>query len=137
MTLCDRRYVRVQELTVTDLVRISSHLFLSESAGCADGSREALQGFERVAACGGQWVGHIVNATALCGQGWRVCGWYDHALLSNITWSQATAFPGCYAFNAAQDGGRCQECRDDLEQVSFFLSFLLLLLLLLLLVKVI
>ncbi|KAK7109342.1 uncharacterized protein [Littorina saxatilis] len=88
----------------------------AKSAGCADSSREALQGFERVAGCAGQWKGHVHNASALCGPGWRVCAWYDHVLLSNITWSQATQFPGCYAFNAAQDGGRCQECRDDLEQ---------------------
>jgi hypothetical protein len=90
----------------------------AEASGCADGSREALQGFERVAGCGGAWEGHINNASNLCGPGWRVCGWYDYALLSNITWPVATSVSGCYAFNAAQDGGRCQECRDDLEQVS-------------------
>ncbi|KAL8616567.1 hypothetical protein ACOMHN_036599 [Nucella lapillus] len=89
---------------------------LTGSVGCADGSREALLGFERVAGCLGEWRGHVRNGSVLCGAGWRVCSWYDHALLRNISWRQATAFPGCYAFNAAHDGGRCRECRDDLEQ---------------------
>ncbi|KAK7483221.1 hypothetical protein BaRGS_00025514 [Batillaria attramentaria] len=89
---------------------------IRSSSGCADATREALIGMENVAGCGGNWTGHVTNASTLCAPGWRVCSWYDHTLLGNITWDLATSFPGCYAFNAAQDGGRCRECRDDMEQ---------------------
>ena len=100
------------------LINCFLSLFFSESPGCSDGSREGFGDFERIAACGGRWNGHVMHASILCARGWRVCGWYDRALLSNITWEQAISFPGCFVINAAHDGGKCQECRDDLEQVG-------------------
>ncbi|XP_025093186.1 hemicentin-1-like [Pomacea canaliculata] len=87
----------------------------ASQVGCADGTQEGLGGHARLAACAGTWEGHVHNASTLCAPGWRVCSWYDHTLLRTITWKNATSFPGCFAYNAAQDGGRCRECRDDLE----------------------
>lgn len=93
-------------------------IFIAGQVGCADGTQEGLGGHARLAACAGTWEGHVHNASTLCAPGWRVCSWYDHTLLRTITWKNATSFPGCFAYNAAQDGGRCRECRDDLEHVS-------------------
>ncbi|CAL1527352.1 unnamed protein product [Lymnaea stagnalis] len=87
----------------------------SAASGCADGSREAFHYFEKVAGCEGIWGGHIVNANTLCAPGWRVCTSFDVDILRNITWQQAQGVRGCMAINAAQDGGRCRECRGDLE----------------------
>ncbi|CAG5131589.1 unnamed protein product, partial [Candidula unifasciata] len=85
-------------------------------SGCADGTREGLHGFESAAACEGVWDGHISNAGRLCSPGWRVCTSFDVDLLRNITWKHALSVHGCMAINAAQDGGRCRECRGGLEQ---------------------
>ncbi|XP_064630030.1 uncharacterized protein LOC135488959 [Lineus longissimus] len=84
--------------------------------GCADGVRQGLHSFKRIAACSGEWRGHITNADHLCAAGWRVCSHEDRKLLKEITWRDATEFGGCFAFNAAQDGGNCHECRDHLEK---------------------
>ncbi|XP_059173767.1 neurogenic locus notch homolog protein 1-like [Physella acuta] len=84
-------------------------------SGCADGTREGLHGSENTAACEGAWAGHITNANSLCAPGWRVCTSFDVQILRNITWLEAQRVPGCLAYNAAQDGGRCRECRGDLE----------------------
>ena len=44
---------------------------------------------------------------------------YDEYLLKTITWKDATGLTGCYAINAAQDGGTCKPCIEDLEQVCY------------------
>ncbi|XP_046542735.1 hemicentin-1-like [Haliotis rubra] len=89
---------------------------VSAGSGCIDGRGDGLRRHKRVSACMGRWNGHIQNSSSLCAPGWRVCSWYDGELLRNISWRDAMSVGGCYAFNAAQDGGRCRECRDDLEQ---------------------
>ncbi|XP_041370878.1 hemicentin-1-like [Gigantopelta aegis] len=85
-------------------------------SGCADGTRDGLENHEWIAACMGRWMGHISNSSSLCSPGWRVCSWYDEEYLHNIKWKEAVSVAGCYAYNAAQDGGRCRECRNDMEQ---------------------
>ena len=89
----------------------------SEGSGCADGSSEGLEHHGKVAACEGEWAGHVQNSSYLCARGWRVCGWYDEHVLKTITWKDAMSVEGCFAFNAAQDGGECKECRSFLEEV--------------------
>jgi len=39
-------------------------------------------------------------------------------MLSKISWNVALAVEGCFAYNAAQDGGRCRECKEELDQVG-------------------
>ena len=88
-------------------------------SGCIDGSTEEFQDrrHPRIAACTGIWEGHIENATNLCAEGWKVCGWDTEKLLKTITWKEATAIGGCYAVNAAQDDGHCRPCINDIIQV--------------------
>ncbi len=95
-------------------------LWLVSDSGCWDGTTEGLQDdrHPKLAACSGAWVGHIENATSLCAEGWRVCGWYDEPTLKAVNWKDATQLTGCYAINAAQDGGQCKPCTSQLEQVS-------------------
>lgn len=68
--------------------------------------------------CKGSWSGHISNSSHLCAPGWGVCSHKEQHLLSLIHWKQATTIRGCYAINAAQDGGRCRECRDTMDTVN-------------------
>jgi hypothetical protein len=78
--------------------------------GCLDGTREGfvdLQAFPFVAACAGAWTGDIANASALCQAGWSVCDGSEPALRQR-TFTEATAFPGCFPFDAAQDGFTCR-----------------------------
>lgn len=86
-------------------------------SGC---SYEAVDGGfpdSRMSACKGQWYGHVKYADTLCAPGWHVCNWQDDAhALSEISWTVALSVDGCYAYNAAQDGGRCRECRNQLDQ---------------------
>jgi hypothetical protein len=79
------------------------------TGGCADGTREGLTNrtmFPDVAACRGLWAGPVATAGALCSQGWHVCTGVEPALRL-VTYTAATAFAGCFAFDAAQDGGNC------------------------------
>lgn len=76
-------------------------------AGCADGTREGFTDVLRlpnVAACAGAWAGELTDAAndALCGAGWHIC---DHAdtELRQVSYVQATAFPGCFAYRASND----------------------------------
>ncbi|CAH1784934.1 unnamed protein product [Owenia fusiformis] len=85
-------------------------------SGCRDGTTEGFSDHPRIAACAGDWKGHISNSSAICAPGWRVCGWYDEYVLKTIKWREAVTVAGCFAFNAAQDRGRCQECTNNLEQ---------------------
>ncbi|KAI0222264.1 hypothetical protein LSAT2_026472 [Lamellibrachia satsuma] len=88
------------------------------ASGCTDGTTEGLQDERHVhiAACGGEWAGHVENASMLCADGWHVCSSRDSRQLKTITWKVATSLPGCYAFNAAQDDGGCRPCLSLLEQ---------------------
>lgn len=48
-----------------------------------------------------------------------MCNWnIDGDMLSKISWNVALSVEGCFAYNAAQDGGRCRECKEQLDQVS-------------------
>jgi len=87
--------------------------------GCADATREGftdLAAFPSVAACGGVWSGHIGgdSANQLCGQGWHVCSpaadGTDAAILKGVIYENATAFGGCFSYNAAQDYNTCIPC---------------------------
>lgn len=79
-------------------------------AGCLDGTREGfvdLQAFPLVAACAGAWTGDIANASVLCQAGWSVCDGSEPALQQR-TFTEATAFPGCFPYDAAQDSFTCR-----------------------------
>lgn len=86
----------------------------SLSTGCTGNGRIITE--NQVSVCKGSWSGHIRNATSLCAPGWGVCSHKEQHLLRRIQWKQATAIPGCYAINAAHDGGRCRECGDTMDQ---------------------
>ncbi len=79
-------------------------------AGCADGTREGFVSrttFPTLAACAGTWTGHITEAAPLCQAGWHVCLGNEPGLTS-ATYEQATAFGGCFMFDAAQDSFVCR-----------------------------
>jgi hypothetical protein len=83
--------------------------------GCADGSREGfleVPAFPNIAACRGSWNGAISDpsARAICVSGWHLCTHLDTGILREISFQQATAFTGCFAFDAAPDGGSCLPC---------------------------
>lgn len=85
--------------------------------GCASRSQDGGYKDHRIAACRGSWRGHVRLADGLCAPGWDVCNWDTHAhILRKVTWDRALSIDGCYAYNAAQDGGRCRECRNHLER---------------------
>lgn len=96
----------------------TDHCPLFPGSGCADGTTEGFQNdrHPNIAACDGHWQGHVQNSSHLCAPGWQVCSYREEGLLKGIEWADATAMPGCYAFNAAQDGGQCQPCTSHLEQ---------------------
>lgn len=79
--------------------------------GCADRTREGLtdsKRWPRIAACEGEWSGEVngPSAAALCAEGWHVCSGEDvHS--AGVTFAQATAFDGCFSFDAAHDCGNC------------------------------
>ncbi|MDX2012656.1 MAG: carboxypeptidase regulatory-like domain-containing protein [Myxococcaceae bacterium] len=94
------------------------------SVGCADGTREGFTdvlAFPDVAACGGGWQGDLDTSTSaeqLCGPGWRVCTHAD-APVRALSFTQATAFPGCFAFRASVDGfDGCEplDCSNDVTR---------------------
>lgn len=84
-------------------------------SGCADGSTEGLQSgqHDRIAACDGQWSGHVDNASSLCAADWTVCGWNTLDLLRTLNWDDAVTLAGCYALNAARHDDQCLPCRHD------------------------
>jgi len=77
--------------------------------GCADGTREGFidaTRFPDVAACAGGWVQDLdvsTSASALCAAGWHVCDQTDTEVRA-VSFVEATAFPGCFAFRASVDG---------------------------------
>ena len=81
----------------------------SLSTGCADNTREGLTDFVKypnIAACSGVWSGDIANGATLCGIGWKVCDGNQDAL-NNLSYAEASAVLGCFAYNAAQDNNNC------------------------------
>src|SRR6266404_396983 len=71
-------------------------------SGCADGTREGLTDFQlypNIAACAGTWTGHVSNGGHICAPGWGVCSSTNNSEeLKTITFADAVAFPGCFAF---------------------------------------
>ena len=90
---------------------------IAAETGCANGTREALtdpQEFPDIAACAGKWSGPVSNAHGLCAHGWNVCSSnFDIAKLRRITFDDAVAVSGCFAFNAAQDNFSCIPCTGE------------------------
>jgi hypothetical protein len=92
-----------------------------QSEGCSDGTREGLvdtSAYPDVAACAGSWSGRIdgTSAAALCAQDWHVCSpadpnfEVDSVTLATVSYAAAVAVPGCFPFNASQDGDTCFPC---------------------------
>ncbi|XP_071827408.1 uncharacterized protein [Apostichopus japonicus] len=99
------------------IILAGSLMFVEASqTGCADGSTENLITENWLSACEGAWSGHIYNASHLCGNGWRLCSWEDHRMLKKLKWEQAQSVDGCFAYNAAQDGGTCGPCANHIDQ---------------------
>ncbi|XP_071949283.1 uncharacterized protein [Antedon mediterranea] len=88
----------------------------AESGGCAFGGSEGLVSHQKLSVCSGTWQGHIKKANNICAIGWSVCSHEDANLLKSISWEDAMTIDGCFAFNAAQDGGGCRPCETNLEQ---------------------
>lgn len=87
--------------------------------GCFDGTREGL-GRADIAACRGTWDGWIDESAAasLCAAGWHVCRGTDPQVRT-VTFAEATAFSGCFAFDAAQDCYLCfSTCRGALGTIT-------------------
>ena len=96
------------------------------ASGCADGSTEGLQSgqHDRVAACDGQWSGHVENSSSLCAAGWTVCGWDTLDLLRTLNRDDVMTLSGCYALNAAQrHDAQCRPCYDEVTTlpIDFYL----------------
>lgn len=91
--------------------------FIAAETGCSYQAEDGGFPDTRMAACKGKWYGHVKYAGNLCAPGWQVCDWkLDGGTLNKISWTVALSVDGCYAYNAAHDGGRCRECRNQLEQ---------------------
>lgn len=75
--------------------------------GCADGTREGFVddvAWPDIAACQATWAGDLsAAADAVCGANFHVCTPAD-AELTTVNFAQATAFPGCFAYRASNDG---------------------------------
>ncbi|MCC6746715.1 MAG: hypothetical protein IT371_03595 [Deltaproteobacteria bacterium] len=79
--------------------------------GCADGTRDGLTDpviYPAIAACSGTWTGDVSTAGSICAAGWHVCRGKEPAV-KKVTYAAASAFAGCFAFDAAQDNGACYE----------------------------
>ena len=89
------------------------------------------RGLENFGTIGAHFTGKSETATnetvryrcRLCAPGWKVCEAADKHMLGSITWEDATTLTGCYAFNAAQDGGQCRPCINHVEQVRTYSRF--------------
>ncbi|KAJ8025517.1 Vascular endothelial growth factor receptor 3 [Holothuria leucospilota] len=80
--------------------------------GCMDGSIDGLGHLRDVVACNGPWKGHVSRGKVHCSPGWRVCSNEDWTLLKRISWFDATGINGCYAYDAAVNGGKCSSCKE-------------------------
>jgi len=81
--------------------------YTGPTIGCADGDREGLfdvNRYPKLAACAGAWSGQLTGpgADALCASGWHVCR-HDDAVLRTLSYLEATAFTGCFAYRASND----------------------------------
>nr|CAB3260962.1 uncharacterized protein LOC100176485 [Phallusia mammillata] len=88
--------------------------------GCSNGRKDGLLRHRDVSACKGSWRGHVAESN-LCSEGWHICSWNDTAILSTISWFEATHTDGCYAINAAHNSGTCRQCtpeEDDLAGIG-------------------
>ena len=94
------------------------HHFVIYHSGCADESSEGLESKIGITACKGSWDGHIHNSGHLCAIGWKVCGWDDSKLLGTLKWDESISIEGCFAYNAAQEGGVCEPCTGEPKLVS-------------------
>ena len=79
--------------------------------GCADRTREGLTDLKlwpRIAVCTGEWSGMVggPSASAICAAGWHVCTG-DDMRTGGVTFADATAFDGCFAFDSSNDCGTC------------------------------
>ena len=63
-------------------------------------------------------MGDVANGMALCAEHWHVCRGTEPAF-ATITYGQANAFPGCYAYDAAQDNDVCHpDCSSNIGSVD-------------------
>ena len=72
-----------------------------------------MQAFPGVAVCAGAWDGHVSKGIGLCEDGWHVCSPTDADTLQAVSYAAATGFPGCFAYDAAQDNNTCRACDGD------------------------
>jgi YVTN family beta-propeller protein len=49
----------------------------------------------------------------LCAEGWHVCNPGDAEVLQSVSYSDANAFVGCFAYDAADDNNQCLPCNGD------------------------
>jgi hypothetical protein len=83
--------------------------FASAGLGCAAGVRQGfldVNAFLGIAACAGTWSGDVATAGALCATGFHVCRG-NEPVFRTLTYGAASAFPGCFPIDAAQDNGVC------------------------------
>ncbi|VDP33210.1 unnamed protein product [Soboliphyme baturini] len=85
--------------------------------GCAD-YEDAIVLSSDIIVCRGRWTGHVRNGSKLCSGSFTICSWKHKWILSKIPWSKVVETPGCYAYDAAQDGNRCGPCRANINSVS-------------------
>jgi hypothetical protein len=72
--------------------------------------------FPKIAACDGDWKGDVSGAKVRCAEGWHVCLGNEEAL-KKVTFDEATAFKGCFAFDAAHDNNSCtNDCSAAVEE---------------------
>ncbi|OWF50963.1 Titin [Mizuhopecten yessoensis] len=114
---CGRRYILAWSALFLSLAAtVQPQQSWRKDSACADSSFGYIFGHDDMATCRGQWQGHIRNSSQLCAPGWGVCSWQDAGRLRAIRWEEAVSVHGCFAYNAANDGGRCRECGKDMER---------------------
>ncbi len=52
-----------------------------------------------------------------------MCGWDDAKVLGTLKWDESISIEGCFAYNAAQDGGMCEACSGEAKSVSLEFIF--------------
>lgn len=89
--------------------------------GCAERERSGVldgDNLPHIAACRGAWQGDIGDAGSLCATGWHVCRGNEPAF-SELTFTDVTAFAGCYAYDAANDFSVCHpDCSAQIGSVD-------------------
>ncbi|XP_070539758.1 uncharacterized protein [Ptychodera flava] len=89
-------------------VTVAKQKRVTNNKGCHDGIVEGLHHLADISACEGIWSGHVRHGKTLCAVGWHVCSAKDN--LKQITWEDATNLKGCFAYDAASNGGQCNRC---------------------------